>query len=185
MGVNYYQSTTFENNPIEGGVGAGKMNTTGEKGTSKDSGIPGLFKTTANPNVEKTNWDWNIDPQGLRIALRRITSRYDLPILISENGLGEYDQLEQGDAIHDDYRIEYLRSHIIAIQEAISDGIDLFGYCVWSFTDLLSWLNGFQKRYGFVYVNQHEEGDHDLSRIKKKSYYWYKGVIDSNGGKLF
>lgn len=185
MGVNYYQSTTFEINPLEGGVGAGKMNTTGEKGTSKDSGIPGLFKTTANPNVERTNWDWNIDPQGLRIALRRITSRYDLPILISENGLGEYDQVEQGDVIHDDYRIEYLRSHIIAIQEAISDGVDLFGYCVWSFTDLLSWLNGFQKRYGFVYVNQHEEGNHDLRRMKKKSFFWYKEVIDSNGEKLF
>ncbi|WP_057759704.1 glycoside hydrolase family 1 protein [Cytobacillus praedii] len=182
MGVNYYQSTTYESNPLEGGVDAGKMNTTGEKGTSKDSGIPGLFKTTANPNVERTNWDWNIDPQGLRIALRRITSRYDLPILISENGLGEYDQVEQGDVIHDDYRIEYLRSHILAIQEVISDGADLFGYCVWSFTDLLSWLNGFQKRYGFVYVNQHEEGNHDLRRIKKKSYYWYKEVIDTNGG---
>ncbi|MBP2242087.1 6-phospho-beta-glucosidase [Cytobacillus eiseniae] len=185
MGVNYYQSTTFESNPLEDGVGAGKMNTTGKKGTSQDSGIPGLFKTTANPNLKRTNWDWNIDPQGLRIALRRIKSRYDLPILISENGLGEYDQVEQGGVIHDDYRIEYIRSHINAMQEAISDGVDLFGYCVWSFTDLLSWLNGFQKRYGFVYVNQHEEGNHDLRRIKKNSFYWYKDVIESNGGKLF
>lgn len=184
MGVNYYQTTTFEANPLAGGVGAGEMNTTGRKGTSKDSGIPGLFKTTANENLERTNWDWNIDPQGLRIALRRITNRYDLPILISENGLGEYDKLEANDLIQDDYRIEYLRSHITAIQEAITDGVDMLGYCVWSFTDLLSWLNGFQKRYGFVYVNQHEEGNHDLRRIKKNSFYWYKQVIESKGTVL-
>lgn len=179
MGLNYYQSTTFEENPLVGGVGAGEMNTTGKKGTSKDTGIPGVFKTTTNPNLERTNWDWTIDPQGLRIALRRITSRYDLPILISENGLGEYDKLEAGDIIDDDYRIDYLRSHVLAIQDAISDGVDVLGYCVWSFTDLLSWLNGFQKRYGFVYVNQHEEGTHDLRRIKKKSFYWYKNVIET------
>ncbi len=181
MGLNYYQTTTFEMNPLVDGVGAGEMNTTGIKGTSKDSGIPGLFKTTANPNLERTNWDWNIDPQGLRVALRRITNRYDLPILISENGLGEFDQVEDGDRIHDDYRIKYLHAHIEAIQEAISDGVEMLGYCVWSFTDLLSWLNGFQKRYGFVYVNQHEEGAHDLRRIKKDSFYWYKQVIESNG----
>jgi 6-phospho-beta-glucosidase len=180
IGLNYYQSTTFEMNPLDGGVGAGEMNTTGIKGTSRDSGIPGLFKTTVNPNLDRTNWDWNIDPQGLRMALRRITNRYDLPILISENGLGEYDKLEVNNVIEDDYRIDYLRSHVSAIQEAISDGAEVLGYCVWSFTDLLSWLNGFQKRYGLVYVNQHEEGSHDLRRIKKKSYYWYKQVIASN-----
>ena len=162
-------------------MGAGEMNTTGVKGTSKDSGIPGLFKTKVNPNLERTNWDWTIDPQGLRIALRRITNRYDLPILISENGLGEFDKLEDQDKVHDDYRIEYLQAHIEAIQEAISDGVEMLGYCVWSFTDLLSWLNGFQKRYGFIYVNQHEEGTHDLRRIKKDSFYWYKKVIESNG----
>jgi 6-phospho-beta-glucosidase len=107
-----------------------------------------------------------------------------LPILISENGLGEYDQLEEGNIVNDDYRIDYLNSHLIAIQEAITDGVDMLGYCTWSFTDLLSWLNGFQKRYGFVYVNQHEEGEHDLRRVKKKSYYWYKDVIARNGANL-
>ena len=184
IGLNYYQTTTFEENPLVGGVGSSEMNTTGEKGTSKDTGIPGLYKTIANPNLERTNWDWNIDPEGLRIALRRMTNRYGLPILISENGLGEYDKVEAEEVIQDDYRIEYLRSHIIAIQEAVSDGSDVLGYCIWSFTDLLSWLNGFQKRYGLVYVNQHEEGEHDLKRIKKNSYYWYKKVIESNGTNL-
>lgn len=184
MGLNYYQTTTFEENPLEGGVSEGTMNTSGKKGTSQDTGIPGLYKTVTNPNLEKTNWDWNIDPHGLRIALRRITDRYNLPILISENGLGAFDQVEEGDVVNDDYRIDFIRAHIKAIQEAITDGVEMLGYCVWSFTDLLSWLNGFQKRYGFVYINQHEEGENDLRRIKKESFYWYKKVIESNGEKL-
>ena len=183
MGVNYYQTTTYEMNPIDGVTMEGTFNTTGKKGTMSDTGVPGLFKTVVNNNLERTNWDWNIDPQGLRIGLRRITNRYNLPILISENGLGEYDKVED-DTIQDDYRIEYIRTHLVAVQEAITDGVEMMGYCVWSFTDLLSWLNGFQKRYGLVYVNQYEEGEHDLHRIKKKSFYWYKEVIESNGTKL-
>lgn len=183
MGVNYYQTTTYEENPLDG-VAEGHFNTSGKKGTTKDRGIPGVFKTVKNDNLERTNWDWNIDPVGLRIGLRRIQSRYGLPILISENGLGEYDKLEENDVVNDDYRIDYIRTHLVAIQEAISDGVEMLGYCVWSFTDLLSWLNGFQKRYGFVYVNQHEEGEHDLRRIKKKSFGWYQSVIESNGEKL-
>ncbi|MEI3612504.1 glycoside hydrolase family 1 protein [Pseudogracilibacillus sp. SO30301A] len=184
MGVNYYQTTTYEKNPIDGVTSEGRFNTTGEKGTTEDTGIPGLYKTVTNENLSTTNWDWNIDPKGLRIGLRRITNRYKLPILISENGLGEYDILEDDGSINDDYRIRYIQSHIKAIQEALTDGVEVIGYCVWSFTDLLSWLNGYQKRYGFVYVNQHEEGEHDLRRIKKKSFYWYKDVIESNGEGL-
>lgn len=183
MGVNYYKTSTYETNPLDG-VREGHFNTTGQKGTVQSSGIPGAFKTAVNPNLETTNWDWEIDPTGLRIGLRRITSRYDLPILISENGLGEYDKVEEGEVVNDDYRIDYLRTHLQAVQEAITDGVEMIGYCTWSFTDLLSWLNGFQKRYGFVYINQHEEGTHDLRRIKKKSFHWYKEVIESNGETL-
>lgn len=183
MGVNYYRTTTYEKNPLDG-VSEGYFNTSGKKGSSEDTGIPGVFKTIKNPNLEATNWDWEIDPTGLRIGLRRITSRYGLPILISENGLGEYDTLEDTDVVNDHYPIAYIRTHLLAVQEAITDGVQMIGYCVWSFTDLLSWLNGFQKRYGFVYVNQDEEGGKDLRRIKKKSYHWYKEVIETNGENL-
>lgn len=180
MGVNYYRTTTVVHNPLDG-IGEGTMNTTGKKGTSQDSGVPGLFRTIRNPHLDATNWDWEIDPIGLRIGLRRIANRYGLPVLITENGLGEFDHLEDGDVIQDDYRIAYLRSHIEQIQGAISDGVDVIGYCTWSFTDLLSWLNGYQKRYGFVYVNRDEENEKDLRRIKKKSFYWYQDVIKANG----
>ena len=183
MGLNFYQTATNAWNPIDGGVenkDSYQMNTTGKKGTSQDSGIPGLQKTVTNPFVETTNWDWTIDPVGLRIALRRIASRYRLPVLITENGLGEYDKLEDGQ-IHDDYRIDFLKKHVLAIKEAISDGVDVIGYTTWSYTDLLSWLNGYQKRYGFVYVDQDETMNGSLKRIPKDSYYWYKDVIASNG----
>ncbi|WP_054950700.1 glycoside hydrolase family 1 protein [Numidum massiliense] len=183
IGINYYRTTTVERNPLDG-VGEGTMNTTGKKGTSTESGVPGLFKTKRNPHLEATNWDWEIDPTGLRIGLRKITSRYALPILITENGLGEFDEVREDGTIHDDYRIEYLRAHIEACRQAISDGVDLLGYCTWSFTDILSWLNGYQKRYGFVYVNRDELDEKDLSRTKKKSFDWYKRVIATNGETL-
>jgi len=180
LGINYYQSAANAWNPLEDGVGMGEMNTTGKKGTSGESGTPGLFKRVTNPYIERTNWDWEIDPMGLRIAMRRINSRYRLPILITENGLGEYDKVEDGQ-IHDQYRIDFLSAHVSAIRQAISDGVNVLGYCTWSYTDLLSWLNGYQKRYGFVYVDQDETMEGTLKRIPKDSYYWYKQVIEENG----
>jgi len=100
--------------------------------------------------------------------------------LITENGLGEFDVLEN-DTVNDDYRIAYLRAHIAQCQHAITEGVDLIGYCVWSFTDVLSWLNGYQKRYGLVYVNRDEGDQRDLRRIPKRSYDWYRDVISTNG----
>lgn len=183
MGVNYYQTSTVAANSMDG-VGLGDVNYSGEKGTTQESGIPGLYKNVHNDKVEQTNWDWDIDPIGLRIGLRRIQSRYSLPILITENGLGEYDQVEEDGQIIDDYRIKYLNDHIYAIQEALTDGVDVIGYCTWSFTDVLSWLNGYQKRYGFVYVDRDELDEKELKRMKKASYYWYKEVIEQNGSNV-
>lgn len=180
LGVNYYQSNTRMFNPLDG-VSQGKMNTTGEKGTSEETGIPGAYKRVENPNLARTNWDWEIDAQGMRIALRRITSRYGIPVLITENGLGEYDEITETNEIHDEYRIDFIAKHILAIKEAITDGVEVLGYCTWSFTDLLSWLNGYQKRYGFVYVDQDEKQAGTLTRYKKDSFYWYQKMIETNG----
>ena len=102
----------------------------------------------------------------------------------AENGLGEFDKLEENEVVNDDYRIKYLSNHVRACKEAITDGVELLGYCTWSFTDLLSWLNGYQKRYGFVYIDRDEKEIKELKRIKKKSFYWYKKVIETNGEEL-
>ena len=183
MGVNYYYTLTYEANPLDG-VSEGASNVTGQKGTTQATGVPGLYKTARNSHLETSNWDWAIDPIGMRVGLRRITSRYHLPVFITENGLGEFDALEPNDVINDTYRIAYLDSHLSQCREAISDGVDLIGYCSWSFTDLLSWLNGYQKRYGFVYVNRDETDEKDLRRIRKASFSWYQQVIQTNGSFL-
>ncbi len=184
MGVNYYQSTTVSTMGLEEKIERKPANFNGKKGTAGGMGIPGIFKTIPNDFLEKTNWDWTIDPEGLHIGLRRIDSRYDLPLLITENGLGEFDVLEDDGSIHDVYRIDYLRQHIHAVQEAITDGVKVLGYCTWSFTDLLSWLNGYKKRYGFVYVDRDDHRLNSLKRFKKDSYYWYQNVIKTNGRDL-
>lgn len=180
MGVNYYQSCVSEYNTMDGATPYGTMNTTGQKGTAQVLGIPGIYKNPPNPYLVTTDWDWTIDPMGLQYCCREITSRYALPIVISENGLGAFDKLEEDGSIHDDYRIAYLSEHLKALGEAIEEGCKVLAYCTWSFTDLLSWLNGYQKRYGFVYVDRDEEGG-TMNRYKKDSYEWYKKVIESNG----
>lgn len=184
MGVNYYQSMTIASNPLDGVTMTGEANYSGKKGTTKEAGQPGMYKIVSNPYLEKTNWDWTIDPAGLRISLRRISSRYDLPILITENGLGDFDTLEADRQVHDQPRVDYLKTHCLAIQEAITDGVEVLGYCTWSFTDLLSWLNGYQKRYGFVYVDRDETNEKELKRYKKDSFNWYRDVIRTNGASL-
>ena len=184
MGVNYYRTCVAEYNPIDGVGATHEMNTTGKKGTAKVQGVPGLYKNPANEFLPTTDWDWTIDPMGLRMCCRQITSRYDLPIVISENGLGAFDKFEDGE-IHDPYRIDYLKHHIEELKKACDDGCRVLAYCTWSYTDLLSWLNGYQKRYGFVYVDREEdENSGTLNRYKKDSYYWYKHVIETNGEEL-
>ena len=104
-----------------------------------------------------------------------------MPIVVSENGLGAIDHLEDHQ-IHDDYRIEYIQSHLLELRNAIQEGCHVIAYCVWSFTDLLSWLNGYQKRYGLVYIDRDEdENSGTLERIKKDSFYWYQKIISSHG----
>jgi len=143
-----------------------------------------MFATAENPHLKKTDWGWEIDPVGFRVALRRIQANYDLPIFITENGLGAIDQLTEDKQIHDPYRITYLQEHLVELQKAITDGVELIGYCAWSFTDLLSWLNGYQKRYGFVYVDRDNQNERQLARIPKDSFYWYQEVIRTNGASL-
>ncbi|URZ15683.1 glycoside hydrolase family 1 protein [Clostridium felsineum] len=177
IGLNYYHGGTAMENDNVISVDINKKDPYLVENSEKYK----VFKSVPNPFLKKTQWNWEIDPDGLRIALKRLTNRYDLPILITENGIGAVDVLEENDTVNDDYRIDYLKEHILACKKAIDEGVDLIGYLPWSFTDLLSWLNGYKKRYGFVYVNRDEYSKKDLRRIRKKSFYWYKDVIKSNG----
>jgi len=138
-----------------------------------------------NPYLEASDWGWQIDPKGLRYALNEIYGRYQIPLMIVENGLGAYDKIEEDGTIRDDYRIDYLRGHIAQMGEAIKDGVDLIGYTPWGCIDLVSASTGeMAKRYGFIYVDKYDDGTGDLSRKKKKSFAWYKKVIKSDGDCL-
>ena len=144
-----------------------------------------ILQGVKNPYLKASDWGWEIDPIGLRISLNKLYNRYQVPLFIVENGLGAYDEVEEDGSINDDYRIDYLRSHIEQMAEALEDGVDLMGYTSWGCIDLVSASTGeYSKRYGFIYVDKHDDGSGTLERKKKKSFYWYKDVIASNGEKL-
>ena len=139
-----------------------------------------------NPYIATTEWGWGVDPKGLRIALNKLWDKYQKPLMIVENGLGAKDTVEADGSIHDNYRIDFLRKHIKEMEKAVSlDGVELWGYQTWSAVDIVSAGTGeMRKRYGFVYVDQDDDGHGTLKRIRKDSFYWYKKVIATNGEDL-
>lgn len=139
-----------------------------------------------NPYLKSSDWGWQIDPIGLRIALNELWERYQKPLFIVENGLGAQDVLENDKTIHDIYHIDYLRDHIKAMADAINiDGVELLGYTPWGCIDLISASTGeMHKRYGFIYVDYQDDGTGNGERYRKDSFYWYKKVIATNGEDL-
>lgn len=125
---------------------------------------------------------WQTDPSGLRLTLNRLYQRYQVPLMVVENGLGAIDTLENG-AVNDPYRIDYLRAHVEAMHQAIDeDGVDLIGYTMWTAMDVISAGTGeMAKRYGLIYVDRDDQGEGSLTRIPKASSIWYHDVIASNG----
>ena len=142
-----------------------------------------VIHSLRNPYLSVSEWGWQIDPVGLRITLNTLYDRYQKPLFIVENGLGANDFVGEDGVINDDYRIDYLTAHINAFMDAVElDGVDLIGYTPWGWLDLVSASTGeMKKRYGFVYVDKDDEGKGTLSRSRKKSFYWYKDVIATNG----
>ena len=144
-----------------------------------------MFTGIKNPYLKASDWGWQIDPEGLRIYLNEVYGRYEVPLMIVENGLGANDERSEDGKFHDDYRINYLRDHIKAMEQAVEDGVDLMGYTMWGCTDLVSASTGeMKKRYGFVYVDRDNDGNGDMHRERKDSFYWYKKVCESNGEDL-
>ncbi|HBH3693110.1 TPA: 6-phospho-beta-glucosidase [Clostridioides difficile] len=151
------------------------------KTTGNDSA--GKADVVENPYLKTSDWGWNIDPVGLRFYLNQLYDKYELPIFIVENGFGAEDVLKSDNTVDDDYRIEYLASHIREMKNAIEiDGVDVIGYTVWGCIDPVSFTTGeMKKRYGFIYVDKNNDGSGTLKRYKKKSFDWYKNVIKFNG----
>ena len=163
----YYQSNTVSTDP------------------EKHSGKGNLLGGVPNPYLEASAWGWTIDPKGLRYYLETVYDRYQIPLMIVENGLGAVDERSDDGKFHDDYRIDYMRKHIEQMAIAIEHGVDLMGYTMWGCIDLVSASTGeMKKRYGFIYVDKDNDGNGDLHRERKDSFYWYKKVCESNGDEL-
>lgn len=144
-----------------------------------------LVSKLKNPYLELSAWGWPVDPVGLRIALLKLWGRYGKPLYVVENGLGARDRVEENGRIHDDYRIDYLRAHLLQVREAIEDGVDVRGYTWWGPIDLVSCSTSqMTKRYGFIHVDQDDYGNGTLARTKKDSFDWYAHVIASRGTSL-
>ena len=138
-----------------------------------------------NPHLSASDWGWQIDAEGLKYALHELNDRYQLPLMIVENGLGAHDTLEADGSIHDPYHIDYMRAHIAKMREAVNEGVSLIGYTMWSCIDLCAASTGeVSKRYGFIYVDVDDEGHGSMKRYRKDSFWWYKRVIASNGEEL-
>jgi len=168
IGFSYYMSRTE------------KIDTTAEEAAQGN-----LVGGVKNPFLKASDWGWEIDPMGLRSSLNNLYDRYQVPLFVVENGLGAYDKVEEDGTIKDDYRIEFLREHIKAMGAAIEDGVELMGYTSWGCIDLASASSGqYSKRYGYFYVDKHDDGSGTLDRKRKKSFFWYKTVIATNGEKL-
>lgn len=169
IGFSYYSSRTTSTDP--------------EVVKNMTSG--NVFGSVSNPFLEKSEWGWTIDPKGFRITANQLYDRYQKPLFVVENGLGATDVVNEEGEIFDDYRIDYLRKHISEMAEAIEDGVEIIGYTSWGPIDIVSASSGeMKKRYGYIYVDRDNEGNGTLARKKKKSFYWYKNVIGSNGTKL-
>lgn len=152
---------------------------------AKKDGAGNMSMGYKNPYLEYSEWGWAMDPDGLRYSLNDIYDRYQVPIMVVENGLGAIDKLEDDHTVHDDYRISYMKAHVKAMDEALQDGVDLIAYTPWGCIDLVSAGTGeMRKRYGFIYVDMDDEGKGTLNRYRKDSFYWYQKCIATNGEEI-
>ena len=177
IGLNYYQPQRVMKNDITESIEISRENSTGAPGNPS---FDGVYKTVMMDDKKYTKWGWEISPDGFLDGLRMLKERYgDIKMYITENGLGDEDPII-ADEIMDIPRIKYIEEHLKTVKDAISEGINLKGYYAWSVIDLLSWLNGYKKQYGFIYVDH----KNNLARKKKASFHWYKNVIETRGENL-
>ena len=153
-------------------------------------GLGNLLGGVPNPTLKASDWGWQIDPKGLRYVLNMFYDRYQKPLFIAENGLGAVDVLNEDEngnkTVEDDYRIQYLKDHLIQVGEAVQDGVEIMGYTSWGCIDVVSASTAeLKKRYGYIYVDRNDDGTGTMERYKKKSFYWYQKVIESNGEVLY
>ncbi|MFU7517086.1 GH1 family beta-glucosidase [Clostridium sp. HCS.1] len=177
IGLNYYQPQRVMKNNLDDSVERSRENSTGAPGNPS---FDGFYRTVKMDDKKYTKWGWEISPEAFLEGLKMLKERFgDVKIYITENGLGDEDPIIEGEIV-DIPRIKFIETHLSAVKNAIKAGINVKGYYAWSVIDLLSWLNGYKKQYGFIYVDHND----NLNRKKKASFYWYKNIIKTRGENI-
>ena len=128
------------------------------------------------PGMPRTAMDWPITPDALYWAAHFLTERYHLPVIVTENGMANTDFVMSDGAVHDPQRIDFIKRYLTGLQRAVDENIPVAGYLYWSIMDNFEWAEGYDKRFGLVYVDYQTQ-----QRIPKDSFYWYADVIKNNG----
>ncbi len=170
IGVNHYHDDNVSGHPQPEAV-EGLQPTERPKG----SPFPGSEYVTFPPRpLPRTAMGWEVNPDGLRSMLVRLSQEYPTlpPLYITENGASYDDELADDGQVHDSERTEYIRAHIEAVGASIADGVDVRGYFVWSLLDNFEWAWGYDKRFGIVRVDYETQ-----ERIVKDSGLEYARTI--------
>jgi beta-glucosidase len=126
------------------------------------------------PKGKYTEMGWNVDPDGLYKLLMRVQRDYGPPsVYITENGAAFADVLQPAGTVDDPDRVEYLHDHLYAVHRALTEGVPLRGYFVWTLMDNFEWAHGYSKRFGIVYVDYPTQ-----ARFIKQSGHWYRRMIE-------
>jgi 6-phospho-beta-glucosidase len=174
IGVNYYYPQYASSDAPESIY---HLNTSGKKEEDCKFAIKNIFRFVKNPQGKFTNWGWEIHPEGLSELLERVHHyRPNIPIYVTENGIGLIENLNEHQSVDDHERIDFVREHLIAAYKTLQKGVNLKGYYMWSLMDNFSWINGYKKRYGFLFVDRKTQKRH-----LKKSAYWFNKVSKENG----
>lgn len=178
LGLNAYDRVLVK--PYVGGETRLKANNTGNGESVGEVQVKDWFTMDEDTETQKNDWGMELYPRSIYDLLMDLKECYpETPIIITENGVGFRDELV-GDSVDDSYRSEYLAGYVDWVLRAKAEGCDVRGYFVWSTLDLYSWINGYEKRYGLVYVDY----EHGLKRVPKASYYWYRNLIAEKRGVL-
>jgi beta-glucosidase len=142
---------------------------------------PLFAKTVLPEGVPVTSVDWPVQPDGLREVVADLTATYDglPPLYITENGAAYDDVPAADESVDDPLRVDYLQGHLLALHQAIQDGVDVRGYFVWTLLDNFEWAEGFAKRFGVVHVDYATQ-----QRTPKTSAGWLGQVARYNAVPL-
>ncbi|WP_371627232.1 GH1 family beta-glucosidase [Streptomyces sp. NBC_01116] len=159
LGVNYYNPTRIQ-------------------APATPDGLP--FEEAPIEGYRRTAFDWPVVPDGLRELLVTLKDRYPTtlpPLYITENGCSTEDVLTPDGKILDPDRIDYLETHLQAVDTAVAQGVDVRGYFTWTLLDNFEWAEGYHQRFGLVHV------DHETQvRTPKASFAWYRDLIRAQRG---